>query len=372
MAIVLKSPRFLTPYNQIWRLRTVRDQPKRPMQWGEVGAGVRVIQQSLIDLGYRLPASTAQHGSPNGIFGDETKEALRAFQLDQRMPFPLQPTGILDLVTLHRLDQLFRQSGALALPPLPAGSWLTHRVTVAFRPVAMTLPIVPLNELFKIAQFFYGMYGIQLDQEPTISPQLTRSERSKLNPYETYCNPEEQPAKETDSQRVLYSLESRTGSKVLDNISAALRPKIVAHLPVRRSGAGPKSILAYITSNVYAMVNETQISGEIRACAIHRPNDPLVVLSASQVTPWSLAHEVGHVLLGRSFRPIHSPDDGNLMIHATEKLYMPVILNEKQVRAMRESPYCVRIPTRAAPLPLPRPRRSTTNGEIGMPQPASK
>ncbi len=56
-------------------------------------AGVKVVQQSLIDLGYLLP------GDDDGRFGPATQNAILAFQKWER----LGRTGLLDAATKTRL-----------------------------------------------------------------------------------------------------------------------------------------------------------------------------------------------------------------------------------------------------------------------------
>jgi hypothetical protein len=51
-----------------------------PIMRGEVGDAVARIQQALLDDGIPLPISTRRTGSPDGIFGPETEEAVRTFQ----------------------------------------------------------------------------------------------------------------------------------------------------------------------------------------------------------------------------------------------------------------------------------------------------
>jgi hypothetical protein len=348
MSDYLQSLRF-TRGNVHARARLSHASIEKPqMGWGEVGEGVRVIQQSLIDLGFRLPRSTGRYGSPDGIFGDETKEAVRAFQLDQQR-FGLKLTGVVDRATIFRLDQFFQQPGAvpLELPALPAGSSLTHKFTVAFRPITSATPDVPASRMLEAARVVYGMYGFRIDEEPAVTLPMTPREQRALDIYKSSCKWDLPPHEETDSQKLLFSLERRMGAKDLEVITelGLGDKKLPAALsagrpPHRRSGAGPTTILVFIVSGMYGP--DGRYNG-IRGCAAHRPGDPAVVIRARNITHWLMAHEVGHVLLGSSFQPVHSDDESNLMFKDDIEYNYNAGLTEGQVRAIRRSPSCLRI-----------------------------
>ncbi len=52
-----------------------------PMAQGEKSEGVKLLQESLIDVGYPMPRSTGfGRTSPDGIFGPETKAVVMLFQ----------------------------------------------------------------------------------------------------------------------------------------------------------------------------------------------------------------------------------------------------------------------------------------------------
>jgi hypothetical protein len=77
--------------------------------FGEVGEPVQALQQTLVDLGYPLPISTA-HGYPDGIYGLETLFMVAVFQAQHA----LTPTGAVDAATLAAL-----LAAAANLPPRP-------------------------------------------------------------------------------------------------------------------------------------------------------------------------------------------------------------------------------------------------------------
>src|SRR5262245_61843285 len=101
--MALGSPRFAP---NIPLQRASENSPA--MNWGGVGAAVRVVQQAPMDLGHPRPISTRKHGSVDGIFGDETKATVRAFQCRHG----LVGDGIVGRKTLAKLDTLLPRAGA--------------------------------------------------------------------------------------------------------------------------------------------------------------------------------------------------------------------------------------------------------------------
>ena len=73
-----------------------------PLKRGETGDAVKLLQQALIDIGFRLPISTKKTGLPDGIYGAETEAAVMAFQ--QR--HGLSKDGVTGKDTIGRLDAI--------------------------------------------------------------------------------------------------------------------------------------------------------------------------------------------------------------------------------------------------------------------------
>ena len=71
-----------------------------PMRQMERGEPVQALQRALSDLGYALPRSFAM-GVADGIYGRETIDAIRQFQLRER----LMCDGVAGCTTLHLLDE---------------------------------------------------------------------------------------------------------------------------------------------------------------------------------------------------------------------------------------------------------------------------
>ena len=110
--MTLRSPRFS------WHPRLRSAEMNRPaMRRGEEGDAVRLIQQALIDLGYPLPISVREYGSPDGIYGPETEDGVMAFQ---RFEPPLRVDGIVGRNTMGALDRLLPNPAPRLPPP---GRW---------------------------------------------------------------------------------------------------------------------------------------------------------------------------------------------------------------------------------------------------------
>ncbi len=82
---------------------------------GSRGAGIQILQQALIDLGFYMPRSIRRNGSPDGIFGSETVGKVRDFQSANK---PLVDDGIVGGNTIRRLDKLI--FSASKSKPVPA------------------------------------------------------------------------------------------------------------------------------------------------------------------------------------------------------------------------------------------------------------
>jgi peptidoglycan hydrolase-like protein with peptidoglycan-binding domain len=80
---------------------------------GASGEAVRIIQQALIDQGIALPKSTKKYGTPDGVFGSETKIAVINFQQNHDLAYD----GVVGMNTMQKLDELF-PDWAPAPPPV--------------------------------------------------------------------------------------------------------------------------------------------------------------------------------------------------------------------------------------------------------------
>lgn len=105
----LKSPRFAGNS----RLQKAANNAPA-LSGADCGTPVRIVQQALIDLGYAMPISTKRYGSPDGIYGTETKGTIKVFQAK----YKLSVDGLAGKQTMAKLDELLPTNGP-PLPPLP-------------------------------------------------------------------------------------------------------------------------------------------------------------------------------------------------------------------------------------------------------------
>lgn len=74
-----------------------------PLSYGTTHDAVATIQQALIDAGYPMPISTQRTGSPDGIFGRETRDTVKQFQRDHG----LKDDGVIGRNTMGELDKMY-------------------------------------------------------------------------------------------------------------------------------------------------------------------------------------------------------------------------------------------------------------------------
>ena len=119
-----------------------------------------------------------------------------------------------------------------------------------------------------------------------------------------------------------------------------------------REGVPPHEIVAYYVAAIRTS------AGLLGGCGGHKPGIPQVIISAAHDGPWTLAHEIGHVLLGSEFRPVHHPQPTNVMNVMANSLRKVPSIAQRQAAVMRRSPYCLPVSrrpiTEAAVPPLPR------------------
>lgn len=107
----LTSPRFR------WNSRLQEVEQNSPaMKYGNRGHAVRLIQQSMIDLGVdSMTASIKKFGTVDGDFGRESKSAIKKYQRSKT----LTGDGVVGRFTMRALDTDL-PNAAENLPPLPA------------------------------------------------------------------------------------------------------------------------------------------------------------------------------------------------------------------------------------------------------------
>ena len=183
----------------------------------------------------------------------------------------------------------------------PLGNKCDYCVRVHIR-VAAKLSF-DINRAIRNAQRLYGRYGIYFEIASSQSVLIPAEYAGDLEIVSTECIAGE----ESPEQKLL-----------LDLFSA--------------------SDMVGVTAIFVSM-----LSGATLGCASHAAYRAGVIVS-SFAPIWTLAHEVGHVLLGQYYTPHHTSSDGNLMFAgtATQTRVNDPTLEVSQLNQMRRSPYLTR------------------------------
>jgi len=252
------------------------------LQKGSSGTPVHLVQMALLDLGFSLPISTGNpNNSPDGIFGEETRQAVIKFQEDSGT---LKNDGIIGQKTIRELDSQFPN--------------FEHRVQLDFRSIALT--DVPFQRSLSNAEIVYAQYGIKIEFASGESIALTPDQQEKFNQIDQDCNWDLTDGEFTE----------------LKNLGTP----------------APLSDVLVFYVNTFADPNTL-------GCGGHTKDRPACTVTAHALA-WDTAHEVGHVLLTSSFTPVHINDRRNLMHPISRSLASTPILTDRQVAKIRSSPLC--------------------------------
>ncbi|MBL8259677.1 MAG: hypothetical protein JNM60_07720 [Candidatus Competibacteraceae bacterium] len=151
------------------------------------------------------------------------------------------------------------------------------------------------------AEKLYGSNGIYFDIRQQACLALTDEQTVKLAVIDGQCKWDQNNAEQDD----LFEL-------VKDRV-----------------GTG---ITAFIVGGIHDGANS------IAGCAGHNPAKPAIAVSAAG-TLYTLAHELGHVLLTSTFAPVHETVTSNIMINGTHKIpenSFPTF-NKKQIAQILKS-----------------------------------
>ncbi len=274
--MALTSPRF------IHKSRLVRASNGNTIRKGSRGSHVHLIQMALIDLGYPMPRSIGgSRYSPDGIFGNETKEKLIAFQNANN----IDPSGNVDRETMLALDHHCRT--------------YTHKVTLHFRSISLTN--VPFARSLANAEKVYAQYGIQIQFGSGQSLLLSEAEEQTFNQIDGECN----WAINTGEYNQLHGMGGNVPST---------------------------DILVYYVRRF--------ASNTLLGCGGHATNRPACTVAA-EASHWDTAHEVGHVLLTSSFPEVHMRNHRrNLMYPFSSTSRSTKVLTDRQITKIRSSPCC--------------------------------
>lgn len=185
------------------------------------------------------------------------------------------------------------------------GNVCTHLVRIHM--FSITNPAVPELSALNNAQRVYGANGIKIDMVSGQTLRLTAKQKLVLNTLDTSCGWNSA----SDEQRLLFSLGG-----------APRNPNII---------------------RIYYLNRISLPSGAaLNGCAGHEPMKPALAVAATG-SPWTMAHELGHVLLGSAFRPVHASVNTNLMFSPTTSISAAIApgLTAAQVIAIKASRLCV-------------------------------
>jgi hypothetical protein len=252
------------------------------LQKGSTGTPVHLVQMALLDLGFSLPVSTGNPNfSPDGIFGEETKDAIKKFQKDSGT---LTDDGIVGQKTLRELDGLFLG--------------FDRSVKLHFRSLALTN--VPFERSMRNAEIVYAQYGIKVEFASGESIALTPDQRDKFDQIDQECN---------------WDLDDGEFTE-LKNLGT------------------PAPLNDVLVFYVHTFADKNTLG-----CGGHTKARPACTVTAN-AKAWDTAHEVGHVLLTSGFAPVHIQDRRNLMHPISRSLSSTPVLTDRQVAQMRKSPQC--------------------------------
>lgn len=72
--------------------------------------------------------------------------------------------------------------------------------------------------------------------------------------------------------------------------------------------------------NVFIVGGIKTSKGSLAGCGGHAPNKPAAVVSGTLGTNFTLAHEIGHVLLTAAYSPVHDNSPSNIMVSGTWRI----------------------------------------------------
>ena len=192
--------------------------------------------------------------------------------------------------------------GYIYIPLFDIPPVYTHRVRLHFRSLSLT--DVPFATAFRSAQRVYAQYGIRIDFVSGASLGLPEDEAARLATVDGTCEWDITSGEYADVQ------------------------KLAGNLPET------EILVCYVT----------RFSQNILGCGGHMKDKPACIV-ASAAGKWDTAHEVGHVLLGSAFVPVHPTDTKNLMLISGSKgiTVDPPILTDAQLTQMKNSRCCIAI-----------------------------
>ena len=188
--------------------------------------------------------------------------------------------------------------GIVYIPLFDIPPVYTDRVNLHFRSLSLT--DVPFDRIFRAVQRAYAPHGIQMSFASGMSLGLSDAEAARFASVSGTCEWEITSGEFAEIQR--------------------LGPPIPS-----------TDIAVYFVKEF----DTTSLLG----CGGHLPNKHACIVAAGAAT-YSTAHEIGHVLLGSAFSPVHDPSISNLMYAYESRTGDPPSLNAAQLTQMRASTCC--------------------------------
>lgn len=154
------------------------------------------------------------------------------------------------------------------------GNECSKRIPIHIRTLA--LPKFNYNKSIEFAEKLYGSIGVYFDIQSGLCMALSKANSVKLAVIDGTCKWDQNNSEQDD----LYKLAGLSRSD---------------------------GVIAFIVGGI------KQPSGSgLNGCAGHEPDKPAFVVSAN-ASNFTLAHELGHVLLGPKYSPVHTTSMSNIM-----------------------------------------------------------
>ncbi|MCZ2155115.1 MAG: LysM peptidoglycan-binding domain-containing protein [Bryobacterales bacterium] len=197
----------------------------------------------------------------------------------------------------YRFDGTDRP-GVIYIPLFDIPPVYTHRVNLHFRSLSLT--DVPFDRIFRAIQRAYAPHGIQMQFASGSCLRLSAADAARYASVSGSCE-----WKITSGE---FAEIQRLGSPI-----------------------PPGDIAVYFVKQFD--------SATLRGCGGHVPERNACIV-ASMAATYSTAHEIGHVLLGSGFAPVHDVSTSNLMYQYENPIGDPPGLNAAQVTRMKSSICC--------------------------------
>lgn len=189
------------------------------------------------------------------------------------------------------------------LNDMPAICQARNTKAISIHVRTLATPGFDYSRAISMARMIYGNIGVAFNVMSEFCPAMSDSSSVDLSIVDGNCSWDQFNTEQTD----LYS----------------------------RARPGSSGITVFIVGGI-----REDAGNSLAGCAGHAPGKPAAVVSASAGTIFTIAHEVGHVLLGSGYTPVHSADTSNIMISGTWRIPTGAIpyFTENQRQQILRSP----------------------------------